>query len=301
MMFIVACTPQNSAVSSTSSPITSTSTVTSIPSNTPEIAISPTSTIKPPDQVLYSPNGEYAARFDNAFGHPAFESQVIEILDRNSSIMWEIPYQHETAMVDPHPGLSIYGWSKDSDYLYFYYYFSPDGGDRAFWWDGFDLQRINIQKGNIERVIPSQIREFVAFAFSPDETQIAYTRSDDNPSIVFIRHLSTGEEKSVNVIFPSKNYVRVGNIHWSPSGKEIAFQTETSDYMVQTIYLDLSTMEQKVIREYELFIIDFQGWTSDGKLEFREFKSYWDTSSQIVHIDPSNHVSVVIGTPTAIP
>jgi len=204
-------------------------------------------------------------------------------------------------MVDPHPGLNIYGWSKDSAYLYFFYRFSPDGGDRAFWWDGFDLQRIDIQTGNIEQVIPSQSKGFVAFAFSPDKTQIAYTRAQDNPSIIFIRNLSTGAEKTANVIFPSKNYVRVGNIHWSPSGKEIAFQTETSDYMVQMIYLDLSRMKQKVIREYELFTIDFQRWTSDGKLEFREFKSYSDTSSQIVHVDFRNNTSIVIGTPTTRP
>jgi len=298
IVLLVACTPQVIAPITTDTP---TLTPTSTKPIFPTITETPSPTTKPPDLTLDSPNGEFIAELDNAFSHPAYEPQVIQILDKNGSLLWEIPYQHETAMVDPHPSLNIYGWSKDSTYLYFHYDSSPDGGDYAFWWDGFDLQRINVQTGNIERVVSSHSNGYVAFAFSADETQIAYTRAQDNPSIIFIRNLSTGAEKTANVIFPSKNYIRVGNIHWSPSGKEIALQTETSDYMVQTIYLDLSTMKQKVIREYELFIIDFQGWTSDGKLEFREFKSYWDTSSQIVHVDPRNNMSVVIGTPTPRP
>jgi Tol biopolymer transport system component len=127
---------------------------------------------------------------------------------------------------------------------------------------------MNIQTGNIEQVIPGERKGFVAFAFSPDETQLAYTREQDKPSKLFFRNLSTGTEKTVNVIFPEKNYTRVGDIHWSPSAKEIAFQTETSDYMAQTIYLDLSTMKQKVIREYMVDTAYFQGWSEDGNLEF---------------------------------
>jgi hypothetical protein len=299
MISLVACAPQNSAPTITSSPIPRTSTVipvtlTPTSTTTPEIVPTLTSTPRLPYQILNSPNGEFIAELENADSHPAFEPQVIKIHDNSGSLLWEIPYQHETAMVDPHPGLRLYGWSKDNAFLYFYYKHSPDGGDRAFWWEGFDLQRINVQTGHIEQVIPGDPNNFVAFTFSSDETQLAYTRAQDNPSILYIRNLSTGAQKAASVIFPEKSYIRVGDIHWSPSGEEIAFQTETEDYMAQTIILTLATMEQQVVREYMVDTSYFQGWTDDGNLEFLDF----DKGVRIVHVNPKNKETIVIGTPT---
>lgn len=300
MIFIVACTPQSSAPTSTSLPTSPTSTETFIPTgtNTPVIIPTETSTPKPPDQIFNSPNGEFVAEFDNAYSHPAYEPQVIQILEKNGLLLWEIPYQHETAMVDPHPGLAIYGWSKDSAYLYFYYYFSPDGGDRAFWWDGFDLQRINAQTGEIEQVIPGDKESFVAFAFSPDETQIAYTRQQDNPSIFYIQNLVTGAEKSTKVITSAHNYIRVGGIAWSPSGNKIAFQTESDDFVAQTIYLDLSTMKQKTVREYIVSTSYFDGWSDDNNLRFLDIRG---AKGYIVNLNVINGEVVEIGTPTPQP
>ncbi len=298
MFSVVACTHQRrvSIATSTSLPVSPTSTVTLAPMETSTPVLIPTLSPTPdsPDEILNSPNGEFIAEFANAFSHPAFEPQVIEILDKNSSPLWEIPYQHETAMVDPHPHLSIYGWSKDSLYLYFYYVSGPDGGDFAFWWDGFDLQRINVFTGDIEQVIRGERNGYIAFAFSPDESQIAFTRAEDNPSIIFIRNLSTGTEKTTTVISPTKNYVRVGDFHWSSSGNELAFQTESNDYVAQTIYLDLSTMKQKIVREYIVSTSYFQGWSNDGTLEFLDVEK----GLKIVHINPINNEAIVIGTPT---
>lgn len=270
-------------------PVTATETPSK--TSTPRIPATPTS--KPPDQILTSPNEEFIAEFENAYSHPAFTPQIIKIFDRNGSLLLEIPYQHEVTEVDPHPVLTIYGWSKDSNYLYFCYQFGPDGGGFAFWWDGFDLQRINVRSGNIEQVIPGKRKGFVAFAFSPDETQIAYTRAQDHPSIIFIHNLSTGAEKKAKVI-PSKDYVRVGNIYWSSSGDEIAFQTEADDYAVQTIYLDLSTMKQKVVREYMVDECYFQGWSEDGNLEFVDFQN----GAYIIHVNPKSEETIIIGTLT---
>jgi hypothetical protein len=270
----------------------------SLPTINPSLLTTPlpteTPTPKPPDQVLNSPNGEFVAEFDNAYSHPATAPQVIQILDKNGSLLWEIPYQHEIFQSDPHPSLKIYGWSEDSNYLYFYYDFSPDGGDFAFWWDGFDLQRINVENGEIEQVIPGDREGNVAFAFSPDGTQLAYTRQQDNPSIIYIRNLSTGKEKTTQVITSSKNYTRVGDFHWSPSGNEIAFQTESEDYIAQTIVLNPSTMKQKVVREYMVSTSDFQGWSEDGNFEFFDV----EPDVNIVHVNPKSGETIVFGTPT---
>ena len=302
IVFFVACTPQvaTSIVNDTPTwTVVPSASVTLKPTETdvPTATASPTS--RPPDFILESPNGEFVAEFDNANRHPATEKQVIEIFDKDGSLLWEIPYQHVTALVDPHPSLHIYGWSKDSTYLYFHYIFSPDGGDFAFWWDGFDLQRINVQTGEIEKVIPGD--GSVAFAFSPDESQIAYTRRQDNPSIIYVRELSTGFEKAAYVIFGAKNYVRVGDIRWSPTGTEIAFQTETDDYMVQTIFLNPVTMKQKVIREYEMFTLLFDGWTEDGKLQFSEISANGMRIDNVFQVDVANSATLVIGTPTPQP
>jgi hypothetical protein len=302
MVPLVACTSQTAVPIPTNPPVltaTPVETLTSTPTRTsvPTVTETPSPTAKPPDLILRSPDGEYIAEFENAYGHPYTETQIIEILDKDGSLLWEIPYQHETAMSDPHPSLTIYGWSKDSLFLYFYYEFSPDGGDRAFWWDGFDLQRINVQTGNLEKVIPAEPKGLIAFAFSPDETQIAYTREQDDPAILSIHNVSTGTEITANVISPEKNYIRVGDIHWSPSGQEIAYQTESEDYMAQTIYLDLSTMKQKVIREYMVDTSYFQGWSEDSNLEFMDI----ERGVYIVHVNPSNGETIVIGTRTPRP
>lgn len=304
MMLMVACTPQNSAPIATSSPIssTATATITHTETNTPEIIPTLTPTPEPPDQIsLNSPNGEFVAEFDNAHSHPALKPQIIKILDKNGSLLWKIPYQHETAMVDPHPSLSIYGWSKDSAYLYFYYLFGPDGGDFAFWWDGFDLQRINVQNGDIEQVIPGERESYVSFAFSPDGIQIAYTRAQDNPSVIYIRNVSTGAEKAAYVVFGSKNYVRVGDIRWSPSDNRLAFQTETDEGMVQTILLDTITMKQRVVREYALYTLLFDGWADNGKLQFAEMSPSGFMIGKVFQVDVATFETSEIGTATLMP
>jgi hypothetical protein len=295
IILFISCTPQTNEEISSTTHITPSETSVPPKTNTPIITISPTFTINPPDQIIYSPNGEFIAEFDNAYSHPAYEQQVIKILSKDGNLFLEIPYQHEVAMVDPHPGLKIYGWSKDSRYLYFYYAFSPDGGDRAFWWDGFDLQRINVQNGEIELVISAE--GFVAFSFSPDETQIAFTRAEDFPSIIFVRDLTTGTEKTAYVIFASKNYVRVGGIRWAKSGNELVFHTEAKDYIVQTIYLNVSTMKQRLIREYKLFTLLFQGWSDDNSIEFLDLEN----NANIIHINPRNNEVIVVGTITPQP
>jgi Tol biopolymer transport system component len=120
------------------------------------------------------------------------------------------------------------------------------------------LQKIDIKTGDIQYLLPG--KGFMSFEISPDGTKIAYTRSQDKPSIIYIRNLSTSSEKTAYVKFGSKNYDLVGDIHWLATGKELAYQTETDDFVVQTIFLDTVTMNQKVIREYHPdFVLLFNG------------------------------------------
>jgi hypothetical protein len=289
-------TVQNSVLPTAKILPTSTHASTPIPSETiiPTISETPSPTAIWAYQTLMSPNGELVANAYIDF-HPSGK-QTIEIRNKDGELVWQIPYQGEMPTGDPSPLLSIFQWSKDSSQLYFYYDRPTDGGDGGFWWTGYNLQKFDVRTGSTRHVLPGN--GFMSFAISLDRTQIAYTRQQDQPSIIYIRNLSTGLEKAAHVILGSKNYDMVGDIHWSPTGKELAFQTETEDFMVETIYLNIATMEQRVIREYKVSSLVFQGWTSDGKLEFMEFEK---TGVQIIRVDVNNNETVVIGTPTPTP
>jgi hypothetical protein len=257
------------------------------------IALPPTETLtpnlQPPFQVITSPNGKFVAQLRN-FG--SISPSIIDVLDDQNSVLWQIPCQGDVPASLPHPELTIYSWSKDSAFLYFYYIFSPDGGDRAFYWTGLDLQSIRVSDGSIRRVIDG--KGFVSFAFSEDETQLAYTRDQDRPRVFYVRDVASGTEKKVQVGDASSRYLLIGNIHWTADGKRLAFQTQTADYMVQTIYLDVARMNQKVIQEYKLEDIWFEGWTPEGNLRFFE-------NGKIVAVDPKSGRTLAIGTPTPNP
>lgn len=202
----------------------------------------------------------------------------IEISQKDGTILHVIISQLEIPTWDPHSVLDIYKWSKDSSVLYFRYFLSTDGGDYAFWWDGFDLQSIDIVTGNIQKVIPTD--GMVSFAFSPDDTRIAYAPEHDTPYTIHILEFSTKSEKSVVVEKGDEKYIRIGDIHWSPRGNVIFFQTEKEGYWVQAHFLDLSTMQLKKIAEYKLFTIWPVGWTSDEKVKFE------DEKGNVILIDP---------------
>lgn len=257
------------------------------------VIASPTkaSTITPtPDsyaQIAYSPDGRYVAKLYYVAGR-----DTIKISEIDGTEIWSIPTQLEPPVGDPHPHLSIYKWSKDSTTLYFHYVHFPDGGDYAFWWDGFNLQSITVLTGSIQKTLPGE--DIMAYAISPDETQIAYTRAQDDPFVMYIRNLTTGSEKKIAIGQRVDTYKRAGNIFWSPSGKGLAFQTEDQNSWTQTIYLNVTEMQMKVVYGYRLSANVFEGWTDDEKLKFRN-------NSEIFTIDAKTEEMKIILTSTPRP
>ncbi len=130
------------------------------------------------------------------------------------------------------------------------------------------MQSFDISTGTIQNVIPDENQEMLAFAFSFDGAKLAYTRSSENPYAIHILDLDTVEDKKANVVQGDLDYIRVGNIFWSPSGTRLAFQTEDVDYWTQTIYLDTESMEMEIIYEYRLTANLLEGWASDDALMF---------------------------------
>lgn len=280
-------------------------TITPVPTITltpnPPVAFStPTSDMPSPTaspfvmSELASPNGEYIAY---SYFYYGTEQQTIEIQDKEGKLIWQIPFQGELPHYDPRPTIGMYQWSKDSSQLYFCYYWSPDGGDIIVQWTGYDLQKIDIKTGSVQRVLPGS--GYMTFAISPDESQIAYVRKQDQPGVISVRNLSTDIERTAYIIIPRENYVTLGNMEWSPNGKGLVFETQDNNHMVRAIYLNLTTMKQRVIKEYPVINFPgwavFQRWVNNHILEFAESG---DNGVQIIQIDIESKETVVIGTPT---
>lgn len=302
---LASCAPSSTGTRMATTPASPTKKPTSTitPTLKPSATILPTAIEKPSPTATYipavfnskdSPNGEYMAI---AYDYYWNSQQAIEIQDKEGKLIWQIPSQGELPQGDPHPYMGIYYWSNDSSQLYFCYYWFPDGGEIKVQWTGYGLQKIDIKTGNIQPVLPGG--GYMTFAISPDESQIAYVRKQDQPRIIYVRNLSTGAEKTAYIIIPSENYVTLGNIEWSPNSKGLVFETQDDNLMSQTIYLNLSTMKQKIIKEYP--VLDFsgwavlQGWVDNNTLEFAESG---DNGVQIIHIDVEKKETVVIGTAT---
>lgn len=301
LIILVSCSPYSgspvgaptvvNAVSPTETIIPSaTLTPTANESETLSISATLSETPDPANQIFFSPDGKYVAKRYDPYGRPSLEKPVIEIFDDHNELLWQIPYQGEMPTGDPRPSLSIYQWANDSSALYFYYIFRPDG--RYNFWDGLDLQKVNIETGIIEQVLPGT--EIVAFAISPDGVNIAYARSEDNPRKLIIRNLSTKSEKYINIDVESKSPVQLGWISWSPRGENVLYHVE-SEEEVWAYYLDVKTLQQKEILRFWLEEYWFDGWAQGEK------PRYVDLHKNVVIIDAESHVLTVIGTATPMP
>jgi len=245
---------------------------------------------------LTSPDGAFTANSYLKEDHPS-GIFTIEIRDQDDQLLWSIPAQNISPTDDPDAKLNYLQWSKDSTHLYFYTTaYRGSGGINTFWWNGYDLQKINVLSGEIQPVLMGE--DLMSFAINPDEPQMVYMRRADQPNLIYLRDLSTGEEKTTPMINTTGELMVIGDLHWSQNGDKIVFQTQDSDGMIQTIVLNPLTMEQKQILVYLVYTYEFYGWTDDGQLEFLELNQ---KGPQIIHIDPENGTPLVIGTPTPSP
>ncbi len=249
-----------------------------------EIPTESTPTPPPPNSEIVSPDGKFVARLYDGFNHPSGK-QTIEIRGANGLLMWTVPYQGAMPTGDPHPNLSLSQWAADSTVLYFYYSWAYDG-----WWtifDGSDLQSIDIKTGKVTTVISGGC---IAFAFSPDRSQLAYTRSKR----ITVRDLTTGSERIAEI--ESEAIQQAGQIRWSPSGKALVFHVLADDLgNALMIYLDAETMKQRKLLNYFTEDYPFDGWTETENPRYRK------PDHTIIVVDIRTGVESMIGTATPRP
>ncbi len=215
-----------------------------------------------------SPNQQYVAELIDIRRplHPT--RPAVQVVTGGGELVARVPFKGEIPDSYPRPWMLIIGWSPDSSRLYFCDEWSPDGGNFAFWWTGYHLRSIDVSTGTIETVIDGD--GFVSLGFSPDGTRLAYTREHDEPKMIHIRELRTGQEERVPVIEPSTPYELVGDLHWAHGAQLLAYQTQDQDSHVQTVVLDLATMQQRVVRQYMPFDAWLLGWLGNDQLEYEQ-------------------------------
>ena len=309
LIVLVSCSPSISG-RTTTEPIANTAspadTVAPLPTMTQTLTPKPATlrpSITPPatiDEISYSPDGKYVAQRYDVYGLAG--KPVIQIFDGQNKLLWEIPYQDEMPTDYSRALLSIYKWADDSSGLYFFYFALSD--PTYNFWDGLNLQKLDVRTGLIEKVIPGT--QQISFAFSPDDANIAYARYEDTPRKLMIRNLSTNSDKNINIDrssldddldIPSDDLIQIGRIYWSPSGKHVLYHVGYGEH-IWAYYLDTKTMTQKEILKFWLgddYWLD--GWTTDEQPRYRQLRQ----NSEVFVIDVNTGEVTMIGTATSIP
>jgi len=132
--------------------------------------------------------------------------------------------------------------------------FSPDGSRIAFAWDGnpppgskgFDLYVKVIGSENLLRLTRHPSPDWIASAWSPDGTQIAFHRISGSDAGVYVVPALGGPERKLR---STRELHRTGAlIDWSPDGKWIAFQDRLPPENLLRLYLfSLETFDSRQI------------------------------------------------------
>ena len=165
-----------------------------------------------------SPDGKWIAAGLVAFpkANASEQSAYVRLLifSADGNTLWRIiDERQEIGLGFPVP--APLKWSEDGQHFYFSHRVVPDGCSvfKTF----SDLQRVNLQDGNVEELLP-QTGRALALAMSPDESMVAYPVYGDRGLVV--RDLSTGAERDIP-IDPGEDF-QAGNIVWSPDDESLA-------------------------------------------------------------------------------
>jgi 4-amino-4-deoxy-L-arabinose transferase-like glycosyltransferase len=236
-----------------------------------------TAPVDPYQDVVDSPDGRFSAKLRVNWADPN-EKPAIEIRDSTGLLVREIEYQFpEVSWLSL---LAIYGWSPDSSKVFFYYPFWYEGWYTIF--KGSHLQSFDPYTGRIEDVVEGCC---IDFDFSDDMSLLAYT----SETKVGVKDLKSDVDKSADIL--PHSFSQSGRIYLSPGGEKVIFHT-LDGHLGTTLFLDVNTMEQKIIlKDYLMMEYEFDGWTSEENPRFRKADKVFvidlDTLEQTILETPS--------------
>jgi hypothetical protein len=109
-------------------------------------------------------------------------------------------------------------WSQDEQYLYFKHTGFGDGCGPYFS-NGYDMLRLDLSDGTVETVVYG----LMAYAFSPDESLLAYISSDQrNRGYIAIRELASGNDQYAAFEL-YRDFPNAGSIVWVPDQSAVVF------------------------------------------------------------------------------
>ena len=257
------------------------------------------------EEVIYSPDGLWVAK--RFIGQSSINLDRIEIQNISGSVVWNIPFegvileadgevwveipkQGEEWKGEPNPSIYIFEWSHDSQYLYFNYRLFADGYQPLM--DKYDLQRINVTTGVIEKVLSGTGR--MDFMFSPNQEYLVFTRRQDVPRQIIIRKTSDGTEQSISSPEWDKD-AEIGGFDWSPYQNNILrFLTFSEDWeQIQVYTLDIQDTSIQLNYEFWRDEFYFDSWTPNNSLRYITFPAKEITEINIAMPTPN-----IIGTAT---
>jgi Tol biopolymer transport system component/DNA-binding winged helix-turn-helix (wHTH) protein len=109
---------------------------------------------------------------------------------------------------------------------------SPDGQWLAFVWEreSEPQGRIWIQQmaGGAARPVTRPNESVTGPAWSPDGRQFAYLRFQHGRGALIVQSLSTGAEREITSVFPTRYRLPFHHVDWSPDGRRLVFDDASS-------------------------------------------------------------------------
>jgi WD40 repeat protein len=279
---------------------TLTLTITSTPIVSPTLRLEPTDvpteTVVPPSRELYgpyfdfaySPDGNYlAVKINNTSTAPLVST--IDIYKVGGELLWSIPID-EMYLYDPSPFGKIDRWSQNSRFLYFYESFGYDGAPTL--WDGYNPSLIDVRNGRVARFVRSD--DLIAYAVSPNDKLLAYIRAEDEPRVLVVRDLVTGNERRATIEIETEEYSQAGWISWSPDSSVLVFHTLGDAYVAEAIHVDLETMHLTAFAHFWPEGYHLEGWLD---AETIRYYSAYDEAGIVIDVSVGALEAIVEITP----
>lgn len=263
------------AFTETSSPTSTETAISSIPSITPEISNNELNLfgMNVQEWVSTSPDGKWVAAGLVAFPKENIGGQQayirLMIFSADGKTHWTIFDKWEELNLG-FPIPAPLKWSQNGKYFYFTHRVTPDGCSAFSLLT--DLQQVNLADGIVTELLPPSA---VTLALAPDQSQVAYVGQGDKGLI--LKDLVTGEERETE-IDPGKEF-DAGNILWSPDGNALsltlAINPCTGEYGVSKtvwaesttiLWVDSETLQQEVLVEEDPRWFITWEWIEPGKI-----------------------------------